>query len=63
MLYQKIGYSTPISKARELLPEEEANIEVAYPDESVTNELELFTDPSDVTKIYDRIWTEVKAAR
>lgn len=58
-----IGYSTPITAARELLSEEEANSEVAYPTEEVTDKLEVFTDPSDVTKIYDRIWTEVKAAR
>lgn len=58
-----IGYSTPISGARELLPEEDANSEVAYPSEEVTDKLEVFTDPSDVTKIYDRIWTEIKAAR
>lgn len=58
-----IGYSTPITAARELLPAEEANSEVAYPAESVTDELEVFTDPSDIVKLYDRIWTEVKAAR
>ncbi len=58
-----IGYSTPISEARALLPEEEANSEVAYPAEEITDALEVFTDPSDVVKIYDRIWTEVKATR
>ena len=58
-----IGYSTPITAARELLPEEEANSDVAYPAEDVTDQLEVFTDPSDIVKLYDRIWTEVKAAR
>lgn len=58
-----IGYSTPIEEARKLLPAEDANSEVAYPAESITDELEVFTDPSDVVKLYDRIWTEVKATR
>lgn len=58
-----IGYSTPISEARGLLPDEEANSDVAYPTEEVTDKLEVFTDPSDIVKIYDRIWTEVKATR
>ncbi|HHX62912.1 MAG TPA: spermidine/putrescine ABC transporter substrate-binding protein [Epulopiscium sp.] len=58
-----IGYSTPIEEARKLLPAEDANSEVAYPSEEITDALEVFTDPSDVVKIYDRIWTEVKATR
>ena len=58
-----IGYSTPIEEARKLLPPEEADSEVAYPAQAITEGLEVFTDPSDVVKIYDRIWTEVKATR
>ena len=58
-----IGYSTPIEEARALLAPEEAESEVAYPEESVTDKLEVFTDPSDLVKVYDRIWTEVKATR
>lgn len=58
-----IGYSTPIEEARALLDPEEADSEVAYPEEAVTDKLEVFTDPSDLVKIYDRIWTEVKATR
>ena len=58
-----IGYSTPIEAARALLPEEEANSQVAYPTEEITDKLEVFTDPSDIVKVYDRIWTEVKATR
>ena len=58
-----IGYSTPIKEARALLPEEDANSDVAYPSEEVTDQLEVFTDPSDIVKVYDRIWTEVKATR
>ena len=58
-----IGYSTPIEEARALLDPIESSSEVAYPSEEVTNQLEVFTDPSDIVKIYDRIWTEVKATR
>lgn len=59
-----IGYSTPISAAREQLPEAIKNSEVAYPDESVTNNelMEMFNDPSDIVSIYSSIWTQVKAS-
>lgn len=56
-----IGYSTPISAARELLPDEMKNSEVAYPDLDLINK-EMFTDPSSMLETYSRIWTEVKAA-
>lgn len=58
-----IGYSTPISEARELLPEEMKNSEIAYPTEEVTATMEMFNDPSDVIETYSRIWTEVKASK
>ncbi|MHC1750073.1 MAG: PotD/PotF family extracellular solute-binding protein [Cellulosilyticaceae bacterium] len=57
-----IGYSTPISEARALLPDEIKNSEVAYPTPEQTKEMEMFNDPSDVIETYSRIWTEVKAA-
>lgn len=59
-----IGYSTPISAARELLPDEMKNSEVAYPDESVLNGelMEMFNDPSDIVSVYSSIWTQVKAS-
>ncbi|MBU3805182.1 MAG: ABC transporter substrate-binding protein [Candidatus Cellulosilyticum pullistercoris] len=59
-----IGYSTPISAARELLPDEMKNSEVAYPDESILNGelMEMFNDPSDVASVYSSIWTQVKAS-
>lgn len=59
-----IGYSTPISEARELLPEEIKNSEVAYPSEEVTgaDNMEMFNDPSDVVELYSKIWTEVKSS-
>ena len=59
-----IGYSTPISEARELLPEDIKNSKVAYPDASVLQnpKMEIFNDPSDVISLYSSIWTQVKAS-
>lgn len=59
-----IGYSTPISTARELLPDEIKNSEVAYPSEEVTgaDNMEMFNDPSDIIGEYSSIWTQVKAS-
>lgn len=59
-----IGYSTPISEAKELLPDEIKNSEVAYPDASVLEDekMEMFNDPSDIISLYSAIWTQVKAS-
>lgn len=56
-----IGYSTPIPEAIKLLPNDIKNSEVAYPsDEVIENEnIEVFKDPKDIIKTYDRIWTEI----
>ncbi|MBE6021996.1 MAG: ABC transporter substrate-binding protein [Cellulosilyticum sp.] len=59
-----IGYSTPISAARDMLPEEIKNSEVAYPDPALLKDpkMEMFNDPSDVISLYSSIWTQVKAS-
>lgn len=59
-----IGYSTPISEARALLPEEVRNSEVAYPSEEITSNplMEMFNDPSDIISVYSSIWTQVKSS-
>lgn len=54
-----IGYSTPISKARELLPEDIKNSLVAYPTDEMIENTEVFKDPTDIIGEYDRIWTEI----
>ena len=54
-----IGYSTPISKAVELLPDDIKNSEVAYPSDAVIENTEVFRDPKDIIKLYDRIWTDI----
>ncbi|MGL4799178.1 MAG: ABC transporter substrate-binding protein [Cellulosilyticaceae bacterium] len=58
-----VGYSTPISEARELLPEEIKNSEIAYPDTALFDTMEMFNDPGEMIEVYSRIWTEVKAAK
>ena len=59
-----IGYSTPISAARELLPDEIKKSEVAYPKDEVISspKMEMFNDPSDIIELYSSIWTQVKAS-
>lgn len=59
-----IGYSTPISEARELLSDEVKNSEVAYPDPALLSDpkMEMFNDPSNVIQLYSSIWTQVKAS-
>lgn len=58
-----IGYSTPQIEAKNSLPMEIANDPVAYPDAKVIKRCEVYEDLTDMIKEYDRIWTEVKAAR
>lgn len=57
-----IGYSSPISLAVDLLPEELSNDPVAYPDPSLLINTEIFKDPQDILTEYDRIWTEITSA-
>lgn len=54
-----IGYSTPISAAKELLPEELQNSLVAYPTKDMIANTEVFKDPLDIISEYDRLWTEI----
>ena len=54
-----IGYSTPIPEAVELLPDDIKNSKVAYPSDEEIENTEIFKDPKDIIKIYDRIWTEI----
>ncbi|WP_252187870.1 ABC transporter substrate-binding protein [Anaeromonas frigoriresistens] len=56
-----IGYSTPNEEAKEQLDEELQNNPVAYPSEDDVKNSEVFLDPGDFLKVYDKLWTEVKA--
>ena len=57
-----IGYSVPISEAKELLGEDVANNPVAYPSDEVIRNTEIFKDIHDIIEEYDRIWTEITSA-
>ncbi|MFZ5351635.1 MAG: ABC transporter substrate-binding protein [Bacillota bacterium] len=56
-----VGYSTPNKAGYELLDEETKNSEVAYPDLTKLNKMEVFQDPGSFIEEYNRVWTEVKA--
>ncbi|WP_432663812.1 ABC transporter substrate-binding protein [Wukongibacter baidiensis] len=58
-----IGYSTPHTEAKKKLDKETANNPVAYPSDEVLKTCEVYRDLEDMVKVYDRIWTEVKAAK
>lgn len=54
-----IGYSTPITEARELLDDEVKNSKTGYPDDEVLRNTEIFKDPKDIIRIYDELWTDL----
>ncbi|WP_352418418.1 spermidine/putrescine ABC transporter substrate-binding protein [Proteiniborus sp.] len=56
-----IGYSTTNKETMKLLDPEVINNEVAYPSDDIINNCEVFLDPGEIIKEYDRIWTEVKS--
>ena len=56
-----VGYSTPITAAKEYLSEDVVNSDIAYPDEEVLSNSEVFTNlPSDISALVDSLWAEVK---
>jgi spermidine/putrescine-binding protein len=59
-----IGYSSPSSAARALLPKELRESDIIYPeDETIPANTEMFSDPADIIDLYSRIWIEVKVAK
>lgn len=56
-----IGYSTPHVEAKELLDPSLLNDVAAYPSDEELENCEVFEDLSGSIRVYDRIWTEVKA--
>ncbi len=56
-----IGYSTPISAAKELMDEEIVSNPVAYPSDEILENAEAFRNLSDDTnKLLDDLWIEVR---
>lgn len=58
-----MGYSSPIPEAVELLSNELKSSQVAYPSEHMLENTEIFKDPKDIVKEYDRIWTDIMAGQ
>lgn len=54
-----LQYSTISSEAKKMLPDEIKNNPALYPPEEDLKNTEVFTDPTEVIELYDRIWTEV----
>ncbi|MBQ2987874.1 MAG: spermidine/putrescine ABC transporter substrate-binding protein [Clostridia bacterium] len=59
-----IGYSTPVSAAKDLMDEEMVSNEVAYPSAEVLENSETFRNLSDETnKLLDDLWIEVRIGK
>ncbi|MGI6065899.1 MAG: ABC transporter substrate-binding protein [Bacillota bacterium] len=56
-----IGYSTPHTEAKKQLDPELLQDKTAYPAEEDLKNCEIFYDPGEFLKEYDRVWTEVIA--
>jgi spermidine/putrescine transport system substrate-binding protein len=56
-----IGYSTPETAAKKLLPEETVNNPIFYPQQSILDKSETFVNlPEDTNMLIDTLWAEVK---
>lgn len=55
-----VGYSTVNTETRNMLDEELFGTTYAYPKAEWIANFEIFNDPGDFIREYDRIWTEVK---
>lgn len=58
---EAVGYSTPNSAVKELLPEEIRNNKAAYPEGNVFEGSEFGKDLGEYTELYDQAWTEIKS--
>jgi spermidine/putrescine-binding protein len=58
-----VGYSTTNAEAFKMVPEEWQNDPVYWPCDEVLARCEVLLDLGDFTREYDRIWTQVLAAR
>lgn len=58
---EAIGYSTPETAARKLLPKEMADSTICYPPQEILEKSEVFTNlPDSTLTLIDNLWTEVK---
>ena len=55
-----IGYATPNNAALELIDEEMREDPIAYPDESIFENMESFAPlPVEASRLMDQLWTEL----
>jgi spermidine/putrescine-binding protein len=57
-----VGYGTPNESAKEFMDPEILANEGIYPSDEVAARLQWIEDVGDALEIYDRMWTEFKAA-
>ena len=57
-----IGYGSPNDAAKALLAPEILNNKGIYPDAATMAKLQWIQDVGDALELYDRVWTEFKAA-
>ena len=57
-----VGYGTPNAAAKEFIDPAILEDEAIYPPEDVASHLQWIEDVGDALELYDRIWTEFKAA-
>jgi spermidine/putrescine transport system substrate-binding protein len=57
-----VWYATPLDTAKPLIDKEALNDPGIYPPQEVLNRCEFLVDIGEATRIYDQIWTELKAA-
>lgn len=57
-----VGYGTPNKAAKDVMDPDVLADERIYPSEEVMSRLEWIEDVGEATELYDRIWTEFKAA-
>lgn len=55
------GYSSPNSAALPYIDSELTSDKSMYPDEQTMERLEFMTDVGDATRIYNRVWNEIKS--
>jgi spermidine/putrescine transport system substrate-binding protein len=57
-----VHYATPVEAAKKLIDKSDLNNPGIYPPPEVMKRLEFQKDVGEATRLYDQIWTELKAA-
>jgi spermidine/putrescine transport system substrate-binding protein len=56
-----IGYSSPHLEVQKMIDPELLSDPTAYPSDDLLTNYDIFHDLGNYLKVYDRIWTEIKA--